>query len=261
MTARIAILALPGLSVTFELPAVAAAQLPDASLQSTAPSVPPTSQSNPQPASSPSWYFGGTALFSYTSEGPTACPYICGALGGWTVGGGFYAGGYITRHAGVEGEVSTGTALQAPGSQRIPGYMEGAGRSFTASRRPTTVSVSARAGGDRRHPRKSTIEVVGGVALELASQAQVDGTDTVYQGYGKPLLGVPSPEASNTDTAIGFGGGVDVVQVIRDRLAFTVGGRVYWFARGGEYDGSEIIAFPGPVTMQVRVGLRWLREP
>jgi hypothetical protein len=236
-----------------QFPVVAAAQPSGGSLQAATSSQPAA----PQPSSSPTWYFGATALFSNTSDGTTNCPYVCGQLGGWTVGGGFSVGGHLTRSVGLEGEVSTGTALEAPGIQRTSNYLESGGRTFTARHWPTILSLSARVAGFRSYQGKSTVEVVGGLALEVAHQSQVDGVDVMYQN-GQLVSSVPALEASDTKTAIGFGGGVDFVPMVRDRLALTIGGRIYWFARG-DYNDTEIVPLPGPLTVQLRVGLRWLR--
>lgn len=35
--------------------------------------------------------------------------------------------------------------------------------------------------------------------------------------------------------------------------------RVYWGSGGAEYDGTQDFPIPGPVGMQIRVGLRWIR--
>jgi hypothetical protein len=238
------------------IPTVAASQSADGVIR-TQPAPSPR-QADVPPARAPSWYFGVSALVLNTSDGTDRCPYICGPLSGWTVGAGVLAGGYLTRRVSVEAEVSTGTALDAPGSQRTSDYLSGGGRRFTARHRPTTVFLSGRVGVGRiSHRGDSTVELLGGPALEVASQSQADGTDWVYQ-YGKPVLMVRSPDASRIETAIGVGGGLDIVHMLRDRLVLAAGGRVYWFARG-QYDGSQIIGFPGPLTMQVRVGLRWIR--
>jgi hypothetical protein len=247
-----------GLLILFLSPVVAAAQPSRDATESPATAGRTEGPSNEQPARSPSWYFGLTTLVSNISEGSDHCPYLCGKLGGRSVGGAFLVGAFIGSHASMEAEVSTGMALQSPASERIPGYLSGASRSFTASHRPTTVSFFVRARENPLRRGKTTVEVVGGLALELASQSQVDGIDLVSQGYGKPLVSVPTPESSHIEPTIGFGAGLDIVSSIRDRLALTAGARVYCFWRR-QYDGSQDVPTPGPLTMQVRVGLLWMR--
>ena len=207
------------------------------------------------------WYFGVAGFGSAIQEGGDDCPYLCGKLGGWSLGTAFMVGAVAGApggaNIGVESEVSISTSIETPVSVRTEDYLNGGGRTFTASRRSMFVSFFVR-GGERRRPTGTTIEAAGGVVLDLARESQLNGVDTVYQGDGKPLVQVQTPDATSFATAIGIGGGVDLVTAIGNLRALTIGARLYLFRRG-DYDGTQKFPIPGSIAARIQVGLRWLR--
>jgi hypothetical protein len=242
-------------------PTAATAQSVAAPRQSAAAVGPPDANDSVSAAPRRTWYLGVTGFGSATQEGADDCPYLCGKLGGWSFGGAFVAGATAGSPAGmnisVESEVSIDTSIETPASVRTEDYLNGGGRTFTASRRSMFVSLFVRVG-QRTRPKGVTVEAAGGLVLDLARESQIDGVTTVYQGYGKPLVQVQTPDVSSFAAALGVGGGVDLVTVIGHRRALTFGARLYLFRRS-DYDGTQKFPIPGSVAARIQVGLRWLR--
>jgi hypothetical protein len=236
--ARVAVI--PALLAALLFPVLTAAQPPAQS-----PAAPERTEVAPNKQSAgshSSWYLGASALVSMMPNGPHN-PYVYGQLGGWSLGPGFVIGAFLSSHTSAEVEVSTGTAIQTEASERISGGY----RTFTASHRPTKVSAFVRASNKRR-----TLEASGGFVLELASQRRSDVVEIPW--FEEPDRVVP--DSSHVNRAVGFGGGLNIVSRIRDGLAFTAGARAHWLFRPDlDYD----FPIPGPLTIQIQVGLRLVR--
>ena len=69
---------------------------------------------------------------------------------------------------------------------------------------------------------------------------------------------VPQPDVSHFAAVPGLVGVLDVVAAAARRVDFTVGGRLYWFHRDS-YNGNQDFPIPGPTSIRLQVGLRWLR--
>jgi hypothetical protein len=205
---------------TAETPAGAAREGP----RSAAPSDP----LSPDP---PAFYFTLAGSLFYTSRGTEDCPYSCGTVSGVSVGAAFSGGVFIGDNAGVGAEVTIGTGLSGVDTGRI-GWSDGT-RGHAFDYHPTTVAAFVRAG--RNHVRRKDITADGifGVACDLGNPQGVD---------------------------LGLVFGVDVVSMVRDRLAVTVGPRVSWYFRGGYEQNRYSDASPaGSLGLSFRVGVRTLR--
>jgi hypothetical protein len=227
-------------------------------------SIPSSAQSGgsaTSPAAPHSWYFGVAGFGANTQTDGEDCPYVCGNLGGGSFGVVGAIGGIIGSTSGVdfrvEGEGSIDTSIETAASVRTAYYLAGAGRTFTADRRSILSSALLRIG-QRRLGSGARVEAVGGFVLELARELSTNIVDTVYQGYGKPLVQVSQPDVSHFAVAPGLVGGLDVVASAARRVDFTVGARLYWFHRDS-YNGSQDFPIPGPTSIRLQVGLRWLR--
>jgi hypothetical protein len=242
-------------------PTATTAQSVASSRQSAATVGPADANGSVSTASRPPWYFGVAGFGSTTPEGGDRCPYLCGKLGGWSFGGAFVAGVVVGSPAGtnisVESEASINTSIEAPASVRTFDYLEGGGRTFTASRRSMFVSLFMRVGQPTR-PKRVSVEAAGGLVLDLARESQIDGVNMVFQGYDKPIVRVQTPDVSSFAAAIGVGGGVDLVTAVGGRRVLTFGARLYRFRRSN-YDGTQEFPIPGSLAARIQVGLRWPR--
>ena len=248
--------------VVLESPAVLAAQSPaDAARPATVSGRDAVRSEDPSSAS-PRWYLGVGWMGSHTQEGDSSCPYMCGNLGGWSLGATFVVGHVIDSGPhlawSAEVETATGTSMETPARQRTGYYAAGAGRTFTASRRTIDLALLLRVRRSRQRAGKTAVEAAGGLLLQLGRDSRIDGVDTVYQGYDKPLVKVPSPELSQFGLTVGIGGGIDVVSEVRSRLGWTTGVRFYMLSRD-RYTGDEEFPIPGSLVTRLQVGLRWSR--